>query len=178
MTKPSIIDGFFKRIKTSEAGSSSLTSNINILASENQSTSFRIDDIYKLVNTFYPHDFADHEKLQLKTQLQHYEYNVVQHSEFRNLLTFSSLCQWSDDGYVSEVVEEVYVSEIVEEVVGSVVAGCGGCEPKAGGCAGYESKTGGCGGCESMRYGCIPKHADMVEVDDDEMDTEESCGHH
>ena len=55
---------------------------------------FRIDDICKLVNTFYPHDFADHEKLQLKTQLQHYEYNVVQHSEFKNLLTLSSLCQW------------------------------------------------------------------------------------
>ena len=55
---------------------------------------FRIDDICKLVNTFYPHDFADHEKLQLKMQLQHYEYNVVQHSEFRNLLTLSSLCQW------------------------------------------------------------------------------------
>ncbi|KAK2655113.1 hypothetical protein Ddye_008165 [Dipteronia dyeriana] len=39
--------------------------------------SFRIDDICKLVNKFYPHDFPDHEKLQLKMQLQHYEYNVV-----------------------------------------------------------------------------------------------------
>ncbi|KAK2654057.1 hypothetical protein Ddye_013913 [Dipteronia dyeriana] len=55
--------------------------------------SFRIDDICKLVNKFYPHDFADHEKLQLKIQLQHYEYNVVQHSEFKSLLNLSSLCQ-------------------------------------------------------------------------------------
>ena len=38
MRKPLTIDGFFKRIKTSEVGSSSSTSNINIPASENQST--------------------------------------------------------------------------------------------------------------------------------------------
>ncbi|KAK2638154.1 hypothetical protein Ddye_025949 [Dipteronia dyeriana] len=55
---------------------------------------FNIDDICKLVNKFYPHDFTDHEKLQLKMQLQHYEYNVGQHSEFRSLSNLSSLCQW------------------------------------------------------------------------------------
>ena len=45
MSKPSTIDGFFKRIKTSSVGSSSSTSNINILASEKQSIESATNDI-------------------------------------------------------------------------------------------------------------------------------------
>ncbi|KAK2649927.1 hypothetical protein Ddye_017416 [Dipteronia dyeriana] len=40
-----IIDGFFKRIKTSEADSSSSKSNINIIASKNQSTKSPTKDV-------------------------------------------------------------------------------------------------------------------------------------
>ncbi|KAK2636220.1 hypothetical protein Ddye_031012 [Dipteronia dyeriana] len=45
MRKPSTIHGFFKRIKTSEAGSSSSISNINNPTSENQSTEPPTNDI-------------------------------------------------------------------------------------------------------------------------------------
>jgi hypothetical protein len=40
--------------------------------------SFRIDDICQLVNKFYPQDFTDTEKEQLKIELHHYEHNIVQ----------------------------------------------------------------------------------------------------
>ncbi|ESR57087.1 hypothetical protein CICLE_v10024549mg [Citrus x clementina] len=56
--------------------------------------SFRIDDICQLVERFYPADFTDAEKINLKNQLEHYEYGVVQHAEFKNLLTICDLSQW------------------------------------------------------------------------------------
>jgi hypothetical protein len=56
--------------------------------------SFRIDDICQLVNKFYPQDFTDFEKEQLKIELYHYEHNVVQHSSFKGLLNISKLSQW------------------------------------------------------------------------------------
>jgi hypothetical protein len=55
--------------------------------------SFRIDNICQLVNKFYPLDFTDFEKEQLKIELHHYEYNVVQDSSFQGLLNISELCQ-------------------------------------------------------------------------------------
>jgi hypothetical protein len=56
--------------------------------------SFRIDDICRLVNKFYPQDFTDHEKEQLEIKLIHYEYNVVQHASFQGLSNIFELCQW------------------------------------------------------------------------------------
>ena len=56
--------------------------------------SFRIDDICQLVNKFYPQDFTNLEKEQLKIELYHYEHNIVQHSSFQGLLNIFELCQW------------------------------------------------------------------------------------
>ncbi|XP_024046728.1 uncharacterized protein LOC18051884 [Citrus clementina] len=56
--------------------------------------SFRIGDICQLVEGFYPADFTDAEKINLKNQLEHYEYGVVQHAEFKNLSTICDLSQW------------------------------------------------------------------------------------
>ncbi|KAH9667247.1 TTF-type domain-containing protein [Citrus sinensis] len=56
--------------------------------------SFRIGDIFQLVERFYPVDFTNAEKINLKNQLEHYEYGVVQHAEFKNLSTICDLSQW------------------------------------------------------------------------------------
>ncbi|XP_026420526.1 uncharacterized protein LOC113316578 [Papaver somniferum] len=56
--------------------------------------SYKIDDICKLVDKFYPKDFTDQEKLHLKIQLQRYEHNVVSSEEFKKLKNISSLCEW------------------------------------------------------------------------------------
>ncbi|KAF8396080.1 hypothetical protein HHK36_017692 [Tetracentron sinense] len=55
--------------------------------------SFRIDDICKLVDKFYPQDFTEQEKIHLRYELQHYERDIPQHPELRNMLTISKLCQ-------------------------------------------------------------------------------------
>eukprot|EP00268_Persea_americana_P003037 TRINITY_DN1090_c0_g2_i2.p1 TRINITY_DN1090_c0_g2~~TRINITY_DN1090_c0_g2_i2.p1 ORF type:complete len:169 (+),score=19.99 TRINITY_DN1090_c0_g2_i2:458-964(+) len=60
----------------------------------NAHESFRGNDICKLVNNFYSQDFTKNEKMQLRMQLHHYEYNVVRHSDFKKLLIVSDLCQW------------------------------------------------------------------------------------
>ncbi|XP_026440104.1 uncharacterized protein LOC113338926 [Papaver somniferum] len=56
--------------------------------------SFKVDDICRLVNKFYPKDFTEQEKLHLKIQLRHYEHNVVSSEEFKKLRNISSLCEW------------------------------------------------------------------------------------
>ncbi|KAL9429783.1 hypothetical protein AB3S75_031583 [Citrus x aurantiifolia] len=56
--------------------------------------SFRIGDVCQLADKFYPADFTDVDKMNLKIQLEHYEYNVVQHPEFKSLSTISDLSQW------------------------------------------------------------------------------------
>ena len=56
--------------------------------------SFRIGDVCQLANKFYPADFTDVDKMNLKIQLEHYEYSVVQHPEFKSLSTISDLSKW------------------------------------------------------------------------------------
>ncbi|KAL4653293.1 hypothetical protein ACB092_01G292400 [Castanea dentata] len=56
--------------------------------------SFRVSDICSLVDKFYPIDFTDDEKNDLKKELDLYKYDEVQHSGFRNLKNISELCQW------------------------------------------------------------------------------------
>ena len=56
--------------------------------------SFRVSDICSLVDNFYLIDFIDDEKNDLKKELDIYKYEVVQHSEFKNLKNISKLCQW------------------------------------------------------------------------------------
>ena len=56
--------------------------------------SFRVSDICSLVDNFYPIDFTDDEKNDLKKELDLYKYDVVQHSGFKNLKKIFELCQW------------------------------------------------------------------------------------
>ena len=65
----------------------------SVLDPREMQMSFRIDDIHKLVQKFYPLDFAEHEMLQLKVQFEHFEH-VRQLSDFKTLSTISDLCQW------------------------------------------------------------------------------------
>ena len=56
--------------------------------------SFQVGDICSLVYNFYPIDFTDDEKNDLKKELDRYKYDVVQHSGFKNLKKIFELCQW------------------------------------------------------------------------------------
>ena len=47
--------------------------------------SFRSSDLCLLVENFYPQDFTDYDKQVLKKELYHFEHNVVQDSEFKEL---------------------------------------------------------------------------------------------
>ncbi|KAK9670576.1 hypothetical protein RND81_13G210600 [Saponaria officinalis] len=55
---------------------------------------FKIDDICNLVNKFYPEDFTDVEKEELKVQLCHYEVELSRHEDLKKLSTISELSQW------------------------------------------------------------------------------------
>ena len=43
---------------------------------------FKIEDICKLANQFYPNDFTEQEKIHLKFQLLNYEIDILKHPEF------------------------------------------------------------------------------------------------
>ncbi|XP_028062425.1 uncharacterized protein LOC114265791 [Camellia sinensis] len=55
--------------------------------------SFKIEDICKLANKFYPMDFSEQEKLHLKYQLESYKLDISILPEFQKLSTISELCQ-------------------------------------------------------------------------------------
>ncbi|XP_059458276.1 uncharacterized protein LOC132187858 [Corylus avellana] len=55
--------------------------------------SFKIDDICKLAEKFYPRDFTEQEKICLKFQLQHYKLDVPKHQDFQNMSTLFELCR-------------------------------------------------------------------------------------
>jgi hypothetical protein len=55
--------------------------------------SFNIDDICLLALKFYPADFTEQERNNLRQQLQHYELNVPTNPKFQNLSTISELCR-------------------------------------------------------------------------------------
>ena len=47
-----------------------------------------------LVENFYSQDFTDYDKQVLKKELYHFEHNVVQDPEFKELKSLSELSQW------------------------------------------------------------------------------------
>ena len=58
------------------------------------SESFKSIDILLLVSKFYPKDFTNKKMTLLKAEVDHYEHNVVRHSDFKKLSSISELCQW------------------------------------------------------------------------------------
>ncbi|CAJ2631159.1 uncharacterized protein LOC123910597 [Trifolium pratense] len=55
--------------------------------------SYNADDIYNLVEKFYPSDFSTQEKTQLEYELQHDEFDVLKDVNFQMLSTVGELCQ-------------------------------------------------------------------------------------
>ena len=55
--------------------------------------SFKIDDICLLASKFYPADFSEQERNNLRHQLQHYEFDVLANPQFQNLSTIADLCR-------------------------------------------------------------------------------------
>ncbi|MCH83259.1 zinc finger MYM-type protein [Trifolium medium] len=55
--------------------------------------SYNVDEIYNLVEKFYPSDFSTQEMTQLEYELQHYEFDVLKDVNFQMLSTVGELCQ-------------------------------------------------------------------------------------
>ncbi|XP_060966733.1 uncharacterized protein LOC133035065 [Cannabis sativa] len=70
-------------------------------------TSFRIDDICKLVQKFYPKDFTEYEMVQLRTQFEHFAH-IRELPDFNVLATISDLCQWLVKTRKAEIFPIVY----------------------------------------------------------------------
>ena len=60
---------------------------------KNAFTSFNIDNICSLASKFYPADFEEQERNNLRCQLRHYENDILTNPKFQNLTTISELCQ-------------------------------------------------------------------------------------
>ncbi|XP_073030759.1 uncharacterized protein [Primulina eburnea] len=54
---------------------------------------FNVDDIYKLAEKFYPSDFNGQELHYLRSQLEHYKFDIIYHERFQNISTISELCR-------------------------------------------------------------------------------------
>jgi hypothetical protein len=53
---------------------------------------FNVEDICLLVDKFYLEDFSDQEKIHLRFQLQHYEFDVPNHPKLKNMSSIADLC--------------------------------------------------------------------------------------
>ncbi|XP_027171801.1 uncharacterized protein LOC113771421 [Coffea eugenioides] len=54
---------------------------------------FKIDDICKLAEKFYPNDFMEQELVRLSIELQHFELDIPNHHELQELSGIHKLCQ-------------------------------------------------------------------------------------
>ncbi|XP_071917164.1 uncharacterized protein [Coffea arabica] len=54
---------------------------------------FKIDDICKLAEKFYPNDFMEQELVRLRIELQHFELDIPNHPELQELSGIHELCQ-------------------------------------------------------------------------------------
>ncbi|TYG52951.1 hypothetical protein ES288_D09G069700v1 [Gossypium darwinii] len=59
----------------------------------NNYNAFWVEDIYKLMNDFYPNDFTKQEKLHMKIQLEHFRLDAQQSTELQKASTVLELCQ-------------------------------------------------------------------------------------
>ena len=55
--------------------------------------SFKVDDICKLAEKFYPADFSEQEMHYFRCQLNHYKIDVLHHQSFQNISTITELCR-------------------------------------------------------------------------------------
>ncbi|KAK5793245.1 hypothetical protein PVK06_034385 [Gossypium arboreum] len=59
----------------------------------NNYEAFRVEDVCKLMNQFYPNDFMEQEKLHMKIQLEHFQLDAHQSTELQKTSTVVKLCQ-------------------------------------------------------------------------------------
>ncbi|KAK5843669.1 hypothetical protein PVK06_006127 [Gossypium arboreum] len=59
----------------------------------NNYKAFRVKDICKLMNNFYPHNFTKQEKLHIKIQLEHFQLDVHESTELQKAFTVVEFCQ-------------------------------------------------------------------------------------
>lgn len=55
---------------------------------------FQVDNLCKLVHKFYPQDFTDFEKEELRVQLLHFEAEITKNGDAQKLSGISELCRW------------------------------------------------------------------------------------
>ena len=55
--------------------------------------SFKANAIYKLAEKYYPEDFNEQEMYYLRSQLEHYQIDVIHYKSFQNMSTISELCR-------------------------------------------------------------------------------------
>ncbi|KAK9706663.1 hypothetical protein RND81_07G143000 [Saponaria officinalis] len=71
---------------------------------------FKADDIYKLVSKFYPADFTEQEKLNLKSQLDLFLLEIKKHPQLDSLKSISDLCRWlaeTENGEIYYLIERL-----------------------------------------------------------------------
>ena len=56
-------------------------------------SSFNIDKVCSLASKFYPDDFLEQERANLRCQLRHYELDVPTNPKFQNLTSVADLCR-------------------------------------------------------------------------------------
>ncbi|XP_073120278.1 uncharacterized protein [Henckelia pumila] len=54
---------------------------------------FNVDDIFNLAEKFYPGYFNEQELHYLRSQLEHYKFDIIHHERFQNIYTISELCR-------------------------------------------------------------------------------------
>ncbi|KAM3271718.1 hypothetical protein ACQJBY_042113 [Aegilops geniculata] len=65
----------------------------NSLNPKDSFSSLNIDDVCSLASKYYPADFSEQERNNLRCQLQHYELDVPTNPRFQNLSSVGDLCQ-------------------------------------------------------------------------------------
>ncbi|KAK9671916.1 hypothetical protein RND81_12G063600 [Saponaria officinalis] len=67
---------------------------LSLSSSLDPKRNFKADDIYKLVSKFYPADFTEQEKLNLKSQSDLFLLEIKEHPQLDSLKSISDLCRW------------------------------------------------------------------------------------
>ncbi|KAG7988370.1 hypothetical protein I3843_03G184700 [Carya illinoinensis] len=74
-------------------GTTKLLTLISALDPKDGYKSFNIDDICCLAEEYYPLDFSENEKINLRFQLKHFEVDVLSNPKFQDLRSIADLCR-------------------------------------------------------------------------------------
>ncbi|KAG2707333.1 hypothetical protein I3760_05G144000 [Carya illinoinensis] len=74
-------------------GTTRLLTLSSVLDPKDEYKSFNIDDICCLIEDYYPLDFSENEKINLRFQLKHFEVDMFSNSMFQDLISIADLCR-------------------------------------------------------------------------------------